>query len=94
MRGPIYLTIQQLLAIWNRAKGKEGEALLWGDEVSNPGKANADCQIEYIVVCFDDEHKKARLSLRQTEILLELAHDQELQKQGGCVPTISQSTDK
>ncbi|PQE25480.1 glutamate-cysteine ligase protein [Rutstroemia sp. NJR-2017a WRK4] len=25
--------IQQLLAIWNRAKGKERDALLWGDEV-------------------------------------------------------------
>jgi glutamate--cysteine ligase catalytic subunit len=27
--------IQQLLAIWNRAKGKERDALLWGDEVCN-----------------------------------------------------------
>lgn len=25
---------QQLLAIWNRAKGKERDALLWGDEVT------------------------------------------------------------
>ena len=25
--------IEQLLAIWNRAKGKERDALLWGDEV-------------------------------------------------------------
>lgn len=24
---------QQLLAVWNRAKGKERDALLWGDEV-------------------------------------------------------------
>ena len=24
---------QQLLSIWNRAKGKERDALLWGDEV-------------------------------------------------------------
>lgn len=24
---------QQLLATWNRAKGKERDALLWGDEV-------------------------------------------------------------
>lgn len=24
---------QQLLAIWNKAKGKERDALLWGDEV-------------------------------------------------------------
>lgn len=26
--------IEQLLATWNRAKGKERDALLWGDEVS------------------------------------------------------------
>jgi glutamate--cysteine ligase catalytic subunit len=26
--------MQQLLAIWRRAKGKERDALLWGDEVS------------------------------------------------------------
>jgi glutamate--cysteine ligase catalytic subunit len=25
--------VQQLLAIWNKAKGKERDALLWGDEV-------------------------------------------------------------
>lgn len=25
--------IEQLLAIWKRAKGKERDALLWGDEV-------------------------------------------------------------
>jgi hypothetical protein len=29
---------QQLLAIWNRAKGKERDALLWGDEVIFPGE--------------------------------------------------------
>jgi len=27
--------VQQLLSIWNRAKGKERDALLWGDEVSH-----------------------------------------------------------
>jgi hypothetical protein len=27
--------VEQLLAIWNRAKGKERDALLWGDEVGN-----------------------------------------------------------
>jgi glutamate--cysteine ligase catalytic subunit len=25
--------VKQLLAIWNKAKGKERDALLWGDEV-------------------------------------------------------------
>lgn len=29
--------IEQLLAIWNRAKGKERDALLWGDEVLDKG---------------------------------------------------------
>ena len=27
--------VQQLLSIWNRAKGKERDALLWGDEVNH-----------------------------------------------------------
>ena len=32
-------------------------------------------QIEYMVVSLDDENKNARLSLRQSEILLELANE-------------------
>ncbi|EAW21176.1 glutamate--cysteine ligase [Aspergillus fischeri NRRL 181] len=58
--------IEQLLAIWNRAKGKERDALLWGDEV------------EYLVVAIDDEVKKAQLSLAQAEILKSLARDERL----------------
>lgn len=30
---------QQLLAIWNKAKGKERDALLWGDEVRGMGRS-------------------------------------------------------
>jgi hypothetical protein len=30
------ILVQQLLAIWNKAKGKEKDALLWGDEVCSP----------------------------------------------------------
>ncbi|KAI4155257.1 MAG: hypothetical protein LQ340_001110 [Diploschistes diacapsis] len=67
---------QQLLMIWEKAKGKERDALLWGDEV------------EYLVIAYDDENKKARLSLRQGDILEALARDEELQKRGGCVPEI------
>jgi hypothetical protein len=52
---------QQLLAIWNRAKGKEKDVMLWGDEV------------EYLVVCIDEENRKVRLSLRQADILAALA---------------------
>ncbi|KAF1815241.1 GCS-domain-containing protein [Eremomyces bilateralis CBS 781.70] len=65
--------IEQLLATWNRAKGKERDALLWGDEV------------EYLVVCFDDEHRKVRLSLRQSDILEALASNEKLVKEGGGV---------
>ncbi|RMD44176.1 hypothetical protein DV735_g999, partial [Chaetothyriales sp. CBS 134920] len=53
--------IEQLLTIWNKAKGKERDALLWGDE------------IEYLVVAIDDEHKKVRLSLCQADVLDALA---------------------
>lgn len=68
--------IEQLLAVWRRAKGKERDALLWGDE------------IEYLVVAVDDDEKRARLSLRQADILEALAKDEELAKQGNCVPDL------
>ncbi|MCJ1316948.1 Zn finger-containing GTPase- Activating Protein for ARF [Xylographa vitiligo] len=77
--------IEQLLAVWNRAKGKERDMLLWGDE------------IEYLVVKFDDKDRKVRLSLRQADILAALAADEELSKKGGCVPDlqiVSRNTDK
>jgi len=66
--------IEQLLAIWRNAKGKERDALLWGDEV------------EYLVVCYDHHHRKVRLSLRQADILAALASDEALLQQGGGVP--------
>ncbi|KAL4736305.1 glutamate-cysteine ligase-domain-containing protein [Aspergillus similis] len=69
--------IEQLLANWHRAKGKERDALLWGDEV------------EYLVVALDDAAKKARLSLAQADILKSLARDEALWKEGSC--TYSQS---
>ncbi|GKZ27789.1 Zn finger-containing GTPase-Activating Protein for ARF [Aspergillus brasiliensis] len=62
--------IEQLLANWHRAKGKERNALLWGDEV------------EYLVVAVDDEIKKARLSLAQADILKSLAEDEASWKEG------------
>lgn len=68
--------IEQLLAIWKRAKGKERDALRWGDE------------IEYLVVAFDDPQRKVRLSLRQADILKALADDEELCQNGGCVPEL------
>ncbi|KAK5115342.1 Zn finger-containing GTPase- Activating Protein for ARF [Meristemomyces frigidus] len=73
--------IEQLLAIWNKAKGKERDALLWGDE------------IEYLVVSFDEDKQKVVLSLRQADILTALANDAELLEQGGGVPDI-QTGDK
>ena len=68
--------IEQLLAIWNRAKRKEGDILRWGDE------------IEYLVVCLDDDKRTAKLSLRQADILDALAKDEELCAKGGCVPDL------
>ncbi|CAI7662764.1 unnamed protein product [Penicillium bialowiezense] len=60
--------IEQLLANWRRARGKERDALLWGDEV------------EYLVVALDDAAKKSRLSLAQADILKSLARDEALWK--------------
>ncbi|KAM6507308.1 glutamate--cysteine ligase [Fusarium solani] len=68
--------IKQLLEIWNKAKGKERDALLWGDEV------------EYLVVTYSEDNQKVLLSLRQAEILEALAADKELKKEGGCVPDL------
>ncbi|KAF4880500.1 Glutamate--cysteine ligase [Colletotrichum siamense] len=68
--------IKQLLEIWNKAKGKERDAMLWGDEV------------EYLVVTYDKDEPKVRLSLRQAEILTALAESPDLAKEGGCVPEL------
>jgi glutamate--cysteine ligase catalytic subunit len=45
-------------------------------------------QIEYLVVAFDDDHSKVRLSLCQAEVLKALAKDEELSKHGSCVPDL------
>ncbi|PNY27714.1 Glutamate-cysteine ligase, partial [Tolypocladium capitatum] len=72
--------IKQLLEIWNKAKGKERDALLWGDEV------------EYLVVMYSEDEPRVLLSLRQAEILKALAADKDLAKDGGCVPAIQGQT--
>ncbi|KAL9078963.1 MAG: hypothetical protein Q9159_007748, partial [Coniocarpon cinnabarinum] len=69
--------IQQLLATWRRAKGKERDAMLWGDE------------IEYLVCCFDDSSKRVRLSLCQSDILEALASDEKLKQGGGAAPKLN-----
>ncbi|KAJ4396047.1 glutamate--cysteine ligase [Gnomoniopsis smithogilvyi] len=69
--------IKQLLEIWNKAKGKEADALLWGDEV------------EYLVVVYSkDNNSPVLLSLRQADILEALASDKSLTAKGGCVPAL------
>lgn len=68
--------IKQLLAIWNRAKGKERDALLWGDEV------------EYLVVNYSDDEANVTLSLRQADILAALAEDEVLGKEKHSVPDV------
>jgi glutamate--cysteine ligase catalytic subunit len=66
------------LEIWNKAKGKERDALLWGDEV------------EYLVVVYSEDNQRVLLSLRQAQILEALAADKDLKKQGGCVPELQE----
>lgn len=68
--------IKQLLEIWNKAKGKESDALLWGDEV------------EYLVVTHSKDDPRVLLSLRQADILEALASDTNLTAKGGCVPAL------
>lgn len=74
--------IEQLLAIWRKAKGKERDALLWGDE------------IEYLVISFEDAGREVKLSLRQADILESLANDAELLKHGGGVPGLNVGEDQ
>ncbi|KAK4200664.1 putative glutamate--cysteine ligase [Triangularia verruculosa] len=61
--------IKQLLEIWNKAKVKERDAMLWGDEV------------EYLVVTYSKDEPKVLLSLRQADILAALADDKTLAKE-------------
>ncbi|KAI4861628.1 GCS-domain-containing protein [Hypoxylon rubiginosum] len=70
--------IKQLLEIWNKAKHKERDAMLWGDE------------IEYLVVKYSKDDPKVLLSLRQADILKALAADEELSDKGGCVPALQE----
>ncbi|EHA55742.1 Zn finger-containing GTPase- Activating Protein for ARF [Pyricularia oryzae] len=72
--------IKQLLEIWNKAKHKERDALLWGDEV------------EYLVVVFDQDDPNVKLSLRQAEILEALAASPDLSAKGGCVPALQDTS--
>ncbi|KAJ9141689.1 Glutamate--cysteine ligase [Pleurostoma richardsiae] len=74
--------IKQLLEIWNKAKGKERDAMLWGDE------------IEYLVVVYSKEDPKVLLSLRQADILKALASDEALTGEGGCVPALQEVISK
>ncbi|KAJ1914272.1 glutamate--cysteine ligase, partial [Tieghemiomyces parasiticus] len=52
--------IEQFLNIYRKNKDRQNDAHLWGDE------------IEYIVVSFDDEHRKARISVRAYDMLARL----------------------
>lgn len=73
--------ITQFLHTWDRLKGREGDELLWGDEVCQHYDVCTCCdlivllyrKIEYMVVSLDDVEKNAKLSLRQTEILGKLS---------------------
>jgi hypothetical protein len=46
------------------------------------------CKIEYLVVCYDQNNHKVRLSLRQADILAALATDEKLLAEGGGVPDV------
>jgi hypothetical protein len=77
-------SVQQLLVIWQRAKGKERDAMLWGDEVrpvSWPSILLIN-QVEYLVVCIDKAGQKVRLSLRQADILASLSSRQNTKEDG------------
>ena len=39
-------------------------------------------------MAFDEDRRKVKLSLRQADILRDLAEDSVLKEQGGCVPDL------
>lgn len=45
-----------------------------------------------MVISYDHENRNAKLSLRQNEILEELANDEKLQRAGGAVPDLQTTT--
>lgn len=49
--------IEQFINLFNRLKERKGDSLKWGDEV------------EYVIVQFDHEKKRAKVSLRANEML-------------------------
>lgn len=54
----------------------------------NRGYGLTGFKIEYLVVCYDQNNKKVRLSLRQADILAALATDEKLLAEGGGVPDV------
>ncbi|XP_022119761.2 glutamate--cysteine ligase catalytic subunit [Pieris rapae] len=52
--------VEQFINLYKKLRDRTGDVLKWGDEV------------EYIVVKFDDENKRATVSLRAAELLPEL----------------------
>lgn len=52
--------VNQFINLYKRLRDRQGDTLMWGDEV------------EYIIVKFDDENKRVTVSLRSPEILAEL----------------------
>lgn len=56
--------IQQFINLYARLKDRQGDVLKWGDE------------IEYMIVRFDHENKKAQVSLRADEILQQLNEEE------------------
>ncbi|KAI0220754.1 glutamate--cysteine ligase [Massospora cicadina] len=68
--------IQQFINIYHKLKNRKNDVLLWGDEV------------EYMMVAFDHENQKARLSLRVNEILPRLQEEEvEAAKKSLSIPT-------
>ncbi|XP_063704452.1 glutamate--cysteine ligase catalytic subunit [Culicoides brevitarsis] len=56
--------IQQFINLYAKLKDRQGDILKWGDE------------IEYMIVRFDHENKKAQVSLRAEEILQKLNEEE------------------
>jgi glutamate--cysteine ligase catalytic subunit len=65
--------VQQFLHVYAKVKDRQRDCLVWGDE------------IEYQMVQWDEEKKHVRLSLRASDVLIQLQAEEQAMEEQGCV---------
>lgn len=84
--------IEQFINLYARLKDRQGDVLKWGDEVYTYAFSLFGViftlfnffllQIEYMIVKFDHDNKKAQLSLKAHDILQTLMEEEQRDPEG------------